>query len=159
MRPFGSPAQLEQRRVHAIALFERGLPPVEVARKLNVDRRSVRRWKASHQKTGRNGILAKPAPGRPLKLDIRKRKRLENRLLKGAQSSGYPTDLWTCARVADMIERVFGVRYHLNHMGRLLRSMGWSPQKPERQARERDEAVVQRWIKVDWPRIKKKPAN
>lgn len=159
MRPFGSPAQLEQRRLHAITLFEQGLPPVEVARKLNVDRRSVRRWKASHQETGRNGILAKPAPGRPLKLGIRKRKQLEKRLLKGAQSSGYPTDLWTCARVADMIERVFGVHYHLNHMGRLLRSMGWSPQKPERQARERDEVAVQRWIKVDWPRIKKKPAN
>lgn len=158
MRPFGSPSQLEDRRLHAVSLLEKGLPPVEIARKLKVDRRSVRRWKASYLKAGKDAIKAKPAPGRPPKMDSRQRRKLERRLLKGARSSGYPTDLWTCPRIAKLIRREFGVEYHIGHIGKLLRSMGWSPQKPERQARERDDEAVQRWLQTDWPRIKKKPS-
>jgi transposase len=65
--------------------------------------------------------------------------------------------LWTCPRVAQVIRREFGVRYHVDHIGRLLRSLGFTPQKPERRARERDESAIQRWVKQDWPRIKKTP--
>lgn len=158
MRPFGSPAQLEVRRLHAISLFEKGFQPVDIAQKLKVDRRSVRRWKASFLKSGKDAIKAKPASGRPPKINSRQRRGLERHLLKGARDCGYPTDLWTCPRIAKLIERRFGVEYHLGHIGKLLRSMGWSPQKPERQARERDAKAVQRWIRTDWPRIKKKPA-
>ena len=153
MRPFGSPAQLEQRRLHAIALFEKGLAPVEIAKRVKADRRSVRRWKASFLKQGENGITAKPASGRPPKLIARQKRQLERSLLKGAQSAGYPTDLWTCPRIGDLIRQRFGVEYHVHHIGRLLRSLGWSPQKPEKRARERDEKVVQKWIKDDWSSI------
>lgn len=158
MRPFGSPAQLEDRRLHAVSLLEKGLQPFEIARKLKVDRRSVRRWKASYLKKGRDAVKAKPAPGRPPKIRAQQRRKLERQLLKGARSSGYPTDLWTCPRIAVLIEREFGVEYHVGHIGKLLRSMGWSPQKPERQARERDAEAVQGWLRRDWRRIKKKPA-
>lgn len=158
MRPYGSPGQLEQRRLHAIALLDKGLPPVEIAARVKVDRRSVRRWKASFLKQGRNGVKARPACGRPPKLAVRQKRQLERSLLKGAQSAGYPTDLWTCPRIGDLIRRRFRVKYHVRHIGRLLRSMGWSPQKPEKRARERDEKAVQKWIRQDWPRIKKKPA-
>ena len=158
MRPFGSPAQLEQRRVQAIALFEKGFAPVEIAKKVKADRRSVRRWKASFLKQGHSGVKARPASGRPPKLAVRQKRQLEQSLLKGAQSAGYPTDLWTCPRIGDLIRKKFRVEYHVHHIGRLLRSMGWSPQKPEKRARERDEKAVQKWIRVDWPRIKKKPS-
>lgn len=158
MRPYGSPEQLEQRRLHAIALFEKGLPPVEIAARVKADRRSVRRWKETFLKQGRNGVKARPACGRPPKLAARQKCQLERSLLKGAQSAGYPTDLWTCPRIGDLIRRRFRVKYHVRHIGRLLRSMGWSPQKPEKRARERDEKAVQKWIRQDWPRIKKKPA-
>lgn len=158
MRPFGSPAQLESRRLLAISLLEEGLQPVDIARKLKVDRRSVRRWKASFRKSGQDAVKAKPASGRPSKISARHRISLERHLLKGARSAGYPTDLWTCPRISHLIRREFGVKYHIGHIGKLLRSMGWSPQKPERQSRERDEETVQRWIRKDWPRIKKKPA-
>ena len=157
MRPYGSPEQLEQRRLHAIALFEKGLAPVDIAERLKADRRSVRRWKASFLKEGHGGVKAKPASGRPPKLAAPQKRQLERSLLKGAQSSGYPTDLWTCPRIGDLIQKKFGVEYHVNHIGRLLRSMGWSPQKPEKRARERDEKVIQKWIRVDLLRIKKKP--
>jgi transposase len=157
MRPHGSPESLERRRHRAIQLLEEGLAPVEVARKLDVDRRSVRRWRASFEAHGAAALAAKPVPGRPPKLKLSQREDLERCLLKGATAFGYHTDLWTCPRVADLIGRRFRVRYHVDHIGRLLRSMGWSPQKPERRARERDEELIQRWGKKDWPRIKRGP--
>jgi transposase len=158
MRPPGSPKDLERRRKRALVLLRDGLLPVEVARKVGVDRRSVRRWRASFDKQGEQGLAAKPAPGRPRKLAAPDRKRLERELLRGARAHGYATDLWTCPRVAAMIRSEFGVRYHVDHIGRLLHSLGWSPQKPERRARERDEEAIQRWVKEEWPRIKKKPS-
>ena len=157
MRPSGSPQELERRRLQAVALLKEGFLPVEVAQRLGVDRRSVRRWRASHDREGREGLSAKPSPGRPPKLDAEARSKLERLLLEGAKACGFSTDLWTCPRVATTIRRRYGVRYHVDHIGRLLRSMGWTPQKPERRARERDEKGIQRWTKVDWSRIKKKP--
>lgn len=157
MRPFGSPEKLEKRRIKAIELFDQGYQPVDIARKLGVERRSVRRWKAAYLNDGFKGILAKPAPGRPCRLNDEAKLKFEALLLKGAEAAGFHTDLWTCARIAKLLRSHFGIRYHVDHIGRLLHSMGWSPQKPQRQAIERDEAEIQRWIKEDWPRIKKKP--
>jgi len=156
MRPKGSPEELEARRLRAIVLLNQGHQPVEVARMVGVDRRSVRRWKAAYLKNGDEAIKAKPA-GRPPKLDEKAKKKLERKLLKGAKEAGFPTDLWTCPRVAKLILADFGIRYHVDHIGRLLRSMGWSPQRPQRRAIERNEKEIQRWVKEEWPRIKKKP--
>lgn len=155
MRPFGSPDSLERRRRRAIDLLQKGFSPVQVARKLGVDRRSVRRWRASYEQLGPEGLAARPAPGRPPKLTIGQRQQLERWLLKGASAFGYRTDLWTCPRVADLVKKRFNIRYHVDHIGRLLRTMGWSPQKPTRRARERNDQTVQLWIKKDWPRVKK----
>jgi len=157
MRPSGSPEALERRRFRAISLLKEGLQPVEVAKKLKVDRRSVRRWKAAFRKQGPKAIKAKHSLGRPPKLNKKAKKGLEERLLQGAKAAGFHTDLWTCPRVAQLIYSCFGVRYHVDHIGRLLHSLGWSPQKPQRKAVERNEEQIQRWIKVEWPRIKKKP--
>ena len=156
MRPAGSPEALERRRHRAISLLEQGWMPVEVARKLSVDRRSVRRWRAAFEKAGNSGLAAKPSPGRPPKLDSEARDKLDQYLRQGPRQFGYATDLWTCARVAEVIRKKLKVRYHVDHIGRLLRSMGWTPQKPERRARERDEPAIEGWVKEEWPRIKKK---
>lgn len=155
MRPPGSPEMLERRRLQALDLIGQGWAPVDIARKVGVDRRSVRRWRASFEQEGRNGLTAKPTPGRPPKLDAAEKRELERYLLEGARASKFDTDLWTCPRVAKVIDCHFHVRYHVDHICRLLRSMGWTPQKPERRARERDEEAIQRWIKKDWPRVKK----
>jgi transposase len=156
MRPKGRPEELEARRLRAIALLKQGYQPVEIADMVGVDRRSVRRWKSAYRKNGNKAIIAKPA-GRPPKLDEKAKKKLESKLLKGAKDAGFPTDLWTCPRVAKFILLYFGIRYHVDHIGRLLRSLGWSPQRPQRRAIERDEKEIQRWAKEEWPRIKKKP--
>jgi transposase len=159
MRPFGSPRQLEQRRLRAWVLLEQGHPPVEVARRLGVDRRSVRRWKATARQHGRRALRAQPASGRPPKLDGPARRQLEADLLRGARACGFPTDLWTCPRVAEWIRHRFHVCYHVDHLCRLLHTLGWSPQKPERRARERDERAIRRWVRSGWPQIKKTPSG
>ena len=159
MRPFGSPKTLQQRRQHAIELLKEGHQPGEVAKALGVNRRSVRRWKSRYHTHGQEGIQAKPVPGRPSKLTSQDVEKLEKKLLKGARAAGFPTDLWTCPRVAQVIHSLFGVTYHVDHIGRLLHMLGWSPQRPERRAIERDEEKIRKWVKHQWPRIKKKPAN
>ena len=157
MRPTGSPEELERRRLRALALLSDGLLPSEVARRVGVDRRSVRRWKAAARRKGEAGVRARPAPGRPPKLLAKHKRRLEALLLKGAQAAGFDTNLWTCPRVAEVVERRFGVRYHVDHVGRLLHELGWSAQLPARHAVERDEAAVHRWVHETWPRLKKTP--
>ena len=159
MRPNGSQSFLQQRRFQALSLFENGLTPVEIAHRLGVDRRSVRRWKAAYQSRGSKGLEAKSVPGRPTKLKLRDRDKLQKHLLRGAEACGFSTDLWTCPRIASVIRRHFKVDYHVDHVGRLLRSLGWSPQKPEHRARERDEKTIRTWVRYHWPRLKKKPKN
>ena len=157
MRPFGSPGQLQERRERAIKLLETGVAPVEVARQLGADRRSVRRWKAAYRSRGAQGIRARPAPGRPSRLSEAQRRRLTDWLARGAQAAGFSTELWTCPRVATLIQTRWGISYHVDHICRLLRTLGWSPQRPTRVAMERDEERIRTWIRVEWPRIKKKP--
>ena len=97
------------------------------------------------------------SPGRPSKLSTRERRRLVKLLQRGARAHGYATDLWTTQRVARVIFREFRVRYHRAHVGRVLHSLGWTVQKPERRALERDEERIARWKQETWPSIKKKP--
>jgi len=78
-------------------------------------------------------------------------------LQRGPPAAGYPTELWTLKRMAEVIEKKFGVRYHPGHVWRLLASLGWSCQKPERRARESDEAAIERWRRERWAHIKKRP--
>src|SRR5438552_788761 len=126
-RPHGSPEQLERRRLQAWKLLRDGLGPVEIARKLDVDRRSVRRWRAMGE---RKSLASRPASGRPPKLTEAQREQLVGHLLAGPIAAGFATELWTCPRVVELIRRRFKVHYHASHIGRLLRSLGFSPQKP-----------------------------
>jgi transposase len=157
MRPTGSPEELEGRRLRALALLDDGLLPSEVARRVGVDRRSVRRWKAAARKHGAAGVRARAASGRPPKLKVGQKRRLEALLIKGPLAAGFDTDLWTCPRVAELIKRRFGIEYHVDHVGRMLHDLGWSAQKPARRAVERDEQEIRRWIRQDLPRVKKTP--
>ncbi len=158
MRPFGSPEELERRRLRAVEMLQQGLGPSQIARTLGVDRRSVRRWRATMEKQGPRGIAAHPASGRPPLLADPQKKKLERVLRRGAQAAGYETDLWTCPRIAEVIQRRLGVHYHVDHVCRLLHQLGWSPQRPQRRAVERDEEGIRQWVKQQWTSIKKKPA-
>jgi len=155
MRPFGSPQQLERRRRKAMRLLDSGRSLNQVGRELGCSPSSVMRWRDAREAEGEDGLRPKPVPGRPPKLTDRQKKRLVSLLLKGAIANGYRTELWTTARIAELIARHFGVTYHRDHIGRLMKSLGWSCQQPARRALERDEEAVARWKRRHWPRIKK----
>jgi transposase len=157
MRPKGGAAVLEARRRRALELVKKGMSLNEVARRLGCAPSSVMRWRDAVEREGPQGLKVRTSPGRPPKLSAPERLKLQEVLLAGPLASGYPTDLWTTARVASVIRKRFGVRYHPDHVGRLLHQMGWSAQKPERRALERDEVAIERWKKRDWPRVKKTP--
>ena len=157
MRPYGSAKTLEGRRRKAIALLKEGLSLHGAARRVGSHASSVLRWKRAWTKGGSKGLRPKPVPGRPARLTERQRHRLVRYLLDGASAHGYRTELWTTQRIAELIERRFGVRYHRDHVGRLLHQLGWSHQKPERRALERDEGRIANWKRTAWRRVKKTP--
>src|SRR6266700_3407196 len=154
MRPSGSPAELERRRVRAIELLQRDVPVHVVAERLGVDRRSVRRWKRAHRGQGRAGLRARPAPGRPPKLTTPQQRQLTRLVVAGPEAAGYRTNLWTCRRIVDLIRHHFDVAYHPDHVGRLLRACGFSPQRPQPRAKERDDRRVREGVQVDWATVK-----
>jgi len=155
MRPNGTQKQLERRRRHAVELLKKGLNLSAAAKKIGCSVSSVFLWRQTFQKKGEQGLKPKPVPGRPPKLLGRQRKALTRILLKGALNFGYPTELWTQRRVAEVIEQQFGICYHPHHVWRVLVGLGWSCQKPEKRARERDEEAIVHWKRYRWPHIKK----
>ena len=157
MRPPGSGKVLEARRRRAMALLAEGLSLSEVGRRIGCDASSVMRWRDAVAAGGEEALRPKPVSGRPPKLDARQKQRLLRYLTQGPLAHGYRTDLWTQSRIAALIEDKFCVRYHRDHVGRLLRDLGWSHQKPERRAVERDEEAIERWKLKEWPRVKKTP--
>jgi len=130
------------------------LIPALVAHRLGTSRQNAHRWYHAWQHGGRDALRAAGRAGRRPKLDARQRRKIERALLQGAQAHGFDTDLWTCKRVVIVIQRLTGVRHHPAHVWRILRQMGWTPQRPERRARERDEDAIARWVTTDWPRIR-----
>jgi len=156
MRPKGSADRLEYRRQLATRLLREGKGVNEVARLVDASPSSVSRWKEAYHTHGEEGLKAKPHPGRGAGLSDADKEHLVALLLAGPVAAGYDTELWTCARVAQVIERNFGITYHPSHVWKILRSLGWSCQFPEQQGRERDEAAIKQWREQEWPRIKKK---
>jgi transposase len=151
---------LEKRRMEAIGLLENSdLNQSEVARRLHVCRQTVSRWMDEFRDGGRKALKKAGRAGRKPELTEADRERLEDLLLKGPEKLGYETPLWTCARVAHLIEDEFGVAYHPGHVWKILDDLGWSCQRPVGRARERNEEQIRRWRRVRWPAIKKKPSR
>lgn len=157
MRPKGTVKELQRRRERAIVLLKEGRGIREVARMVGSSGSSVVRWRDAHKKGGAKALEPKPTPGRPRKLSAKQRQNLDRLLNKGPTAFGYKTNLWTLERIAAAIRKKFRVCYHPSQVWRILRQMGYSCQKPERRARERDEQAIAIWRKSDWPRIKKSP--
>jgi transposase len=145
--------------MEGIRLLRKGLRQSEVARQLHVSHRSVGRWAKGYAEQGRRSLRRAGRAGRKPRLSGEDLKRLERGLLQGPAALGYETPLWTSGRVADLIEREFGVRYHPGHVWRILVRLGWSCQRPEGRARERNEEAIRHWKKVRWPIIKKSPCG
>lgn len=155
MHTYTCPAAREARRKIAGQLLLEGKSISEVARIVKASKSSVKGWKDAVDRAGLDALNAKPHPGRKSRLNRVQKKQLVRILLRGPLDAGYRTDLWTCERVAEVVERKLGVRYHPGHVWKILRSLNWSCQRPEQRARERDEEAIERWRRKEWPRIKK----
>lgn len=150
---------MEARRLRAVDLFEEGrLNKADIARELGVCHQTVSDWHELYRQGGRDALRAAGRAGRLPKLDRAQLERIEAELLKGARAHGYPNDLWSLRRVAEVIDAVTGVSYHPNHVWRILHDkLGWSCQRPARRAVERNDEAVAHWVKNTWPAIKKAP--
>jgi transposase len=149
---------LEKRRFQAIRLLDEGLNQSEVARRVKVARQTVVRWVAQYRERGKAGLRKAGRAGRKARLSTGQRERLQVLLLRGPEALGYQTPLWTCPRVAHLIEQEFGIHYHEGHVWKILVGLGWSPQRPTGRARERNEQAIRAWKRSTWPAIKKKRA-
>jgi transposase len=151
---------MEERRMEAMRLLKSGVGPVETARRLGVHRQSVYRWQQALATQGKKGLRKAGRAGRKPRLSPKQFDRLRKVLLEGPEAYGYPNSLWTCPRVAGVIEQEFGVEFHEAHVWRLLRGrLGFSPQRPTGRAIERDEKAIARWKRERWPALKKTPKS
>lgn len=146
---------LERRRLKAGMLFERGVHQAEIARRLGVSRAAVHYWYITWKKKGKDG-LRRGRPGPKPRLTLKKFERVKRALSKGPIAAGYDTNLWTLARIALLIQRTVRVSYGTSQVWYLLRSLGWTSQKPETRYRNRNEAAIRRWKEEKWPAIQKK---
>jgi transposase len=151
--------KLERRRLQAARLLQKGVSEAEVARRVGVHRQSVNRWAQQLAAGGREALKRAPRTGRPPQLSAADVRRIEHGLKRGPEALGYRTSLWTAWRVADLIERECGVKYSTVHAWRVLRAVGWTPQRPAGRALERNEAAIRRWKRVRWPELKKTPKS
>jgi transposase len=152
MRPKGTAAELERRRIRAVELLKLGEAPAVVARILGVKPTSLHRWRRMARQP--DGLTPKPPSGAKRRLDDAQLAQLEQLLSKGAPAHGFPNDLWTSARVAMVILRHFGVKYHPAYVRRLLRRrLNWTSHKPQRRARQHNDKEVERWKADEFPRI------
>jgi len=142
--------------MRAADLFRRGVIPAEIARQLGVTHQIVSEWRKAWRQGGRAALRGSGRAGRRPKLSTAQLTKVEKALGKGAEASGYATDLWTLPRVAEVIERVTGVAYHPGYVWYVLRDqLGWTWQRPARRAVERDDEAIERWVKQRWPQLKK----
>jgi len=148
---------LEQRRLKAARLFAEGRTQAEVARQLQVSSMTVSRWFRSWEAEGDQGLRGAGRAGRKPRLSTAQRSQIEKALLQGPAAHGFATELWTLPRIREVIERLTGVRYHEGHVWRVMRTLGWSLQRPTTRARERDEEAIARWVRERWPEVKKTP--
>jgi transposase len=153
-------AARQARRERAAELFAQGRSQTEVARELDVSRQSASRWHAGWQAEGSRALQSRGPTGRSPKVPDSALDEIEQALLEGALAHGFATEVWTLDRIAVVIQGLTGVALSNPSVWRLLRHrLGWTVQRPQRQAKERDEDAIQHWVAHEWPRIKKGPAR
>jgi transposase len=136
-----------------------GRTQAAVAIALSVHSVTVAKWMARHRAAGTAGLAAKPTPGRPRFLTPAQDQQVRQWLAQKPTAHGFPTDLWTARRVAELIQRRFGVSFHPSYLRAWLTQRGYSPQRPARRPRQRNDATITHWVANDWPRIQKKRAT
>jgi transposase len=145
----------EGRRLRAWELKQQDWSQQAIADALGVTAGAVSQWMRRVREGGVEALRRRVAPGPSPKLTDEQREQLPRLLAQGAEAFGFRGDVWTAKRVTTVIRREFGVRYHPNHVGNLLRAAGWSVQKPVQRASQRNEAAIEAWRTERWPALKR----
>jgi transposase len=143
----------EWRRLRVLHLKQQGRSQRDIAEALGVCEETVSRWLARARDGGPEALLARPAPGHPPKLSSAQKRLIPELLWHGPEAYGFRGEVWTCVRVAQVIEKEFGVRYHKDHVSRLLKELRWTPQVPITRATQRNEEAIERWRDEVWPEL------
>jgi transposase len=143
--------------MRAARLFENGYTQAEVARTLAVSRQSVHRWYWEWKSGGTTALRGTERVGRQEMIGVEDHQKLLAALTKGAVANGFPNEVWTLERIAILIDRMLKVKYSVSSVWRLMQRLGWSVQRPNKKARERDEKAIKKWKSKRWPAIKKTP--
>lgn len=151
-----STAWKEARRLQALALKQQGWKQTEIAEALGVTDGAVSQWMRVVDEQGASALLAQPHSGRPPELTAAQKALLPDYLSHGAEAYGFRGDVWTCERIAKVIEWEWGVIYHRSHVARLLKELKWTPQLPRKRATQRDEIAIARWRTDVWPELIKR---
>lgn len=146
-----------RRRLRAGRMLLAGKTPAEAAHAVGVARQTAYTWKKLLDEGGIDALRAMPSRGRPARLDEQQLQALGRALLDKPTDHGFGTELWTLKRVGVLIGRLYGVKFGQTQIWRILGALGFSVQKPDRRAIERDEGAVQTWKRKTWPGLKKKP--
>ena len=147
---------LERRRLKAGSYFQAGKTQAWVAKHFSVSTATTHTWHKAWRKNKARGLLSKGRSGRPPKLTKKQLQKVEQALIKGPKAQGYVTELWTLERIMMMIKKITAVHYHPGHVWKILHDLGWTAQKPETRARERNEKKITQWVRQEFPRIQKK---
>ncbi len=145
----------EWRRLRAWELKQQGWRQRDIAAALGVTEGAVSQWMSRGRQGGIAGLRHRPPPGPSSRLTAEQLAELPILLARGAEAFGFRGQVWTARRVTDVIRREFGVQYHINHVGNLLRAAGWTPQKPLRRATQRNEGAIKQWWSERWPALKR----
>jgi transposase len=137
-------------------LKQRGWIQRDIAEALDVSEVALSGWLARARDGGPESLRSRPVPGRPPRLSPAQRRSIPELLWHGPEAYGFRGQVWTCARVARVIEVEFGVRYHKDHVGRLLKGLHWTPQQPIKRAIQRDDEAIQRWRDETWPELRRR---
>jgi transposase len=144
-------------RIHAVALNMEGRTAPEIANILKVHRSKISIWLRNWQQHGMEGVLEGHRSGRPPALSEDQKRELADILDSGPVAYGFTTGVWTSPMVGRVVEEEFSVAYHPAHVSRILHEIGFSVQRPKKILAQADKNLQSRWIRYEYPIIKKKP--
>jgi transposase len=145
----------EARRLQAWRLKQRGWSQRQIAEALGVSEGAVSQWMTRARRGGAEALRHRRPPGALCRLTAEQLARLPTLLHQGPGAYGFRGEVWTRSRIAVMIRLEFGVSYHPAHVSRVCQAIRWSPQKPARRARQRDEVAITRWRDETWSTLKR----
>ena len=149
----------EKRRLKAAELFKKGVAHMEIASRLHVSPAAVTQWRKAYGHGGKKALASKGHPGFASRLTEKKRQRFKQAILKGPLSHGYSTNLWTLPRLAAVLRTVAKVDFSEVWVWKIVRGLGFTPQKPQVKAKERDENAIREWKTTTLPNLKKMGAS